>query len=252
MLVAAVVLAAGPVAEWGCGGSSAPGSPSGPSPSIPVVSSVTVTSTGTVSPNVGISVQLKATVSFSNGSTQDVTTLATWRSSNVAVATVSATGLLSAVAAGQADITAVYQAVTGTWHITVTPAPPANIAGAYTATFTASSSCSQIPANLRVRSYNATVTQSGSAFAFQLTTGSFLSQQGLGTVNGNTIAVAFGLAEDLGSAGILMIGGGTYDGLVQGQNFSFTSNGYYEYLGYLGTPDLRCNAADNRVSFVRR
>lgn len=55
----------------------------------------------------GQTVQLTATATFADGSTQDFTSLVTWSSSNTANATVSSTGLVSGVASGQtATITA--------------------------------------------------------------------------------------------------------------------------------------------------
>ena len=67
-----------------------------------------------------------ATGVFSDNSTQDLTTQATWASSNVAVATVSnaagSNGLATAVGAGTATIGATLEGVTGSTTLTVTPA----------------------------------------------------------------------------------------------------------------------------------
>lgn len=74
--------------------------------------SVTVQSvavSGNLAVSEGATSQLTATATMSNGSTQDVTGQATWESSNTMIATVSATGLLTAVATGTADISATYQ-----------------------------------------------------------------------------------------------------------------------------------------------
>jgi Big-like domain-containing protein len=49
--------------------------------------------------------QLTATATLSDGTTQDVTRSAAWHSSNVAVATISTTGLVTAMAAGTTTIT---------------------------------------------------------------------------------------------------------------------------------------------------
>jgi uncharacterized protein YjdB len=70
-------------------------------------------------PGVGSSSQFTAVASLAGGVTQDVTGAATWSSSNTAVATVSATGLVSAVAAGNAVISATYSGVAGTDSILV-------------------------------------------------------------------------------------------------------------------------------------
>ncbi|MBE3071351.1 MAG: Ig-like domain-containing protein [Acidobacteria bacterium] len=61
---------------------------------------------------VGGTAQLTATARLSNGTTQDCTNSATWESSDGTIARVSATGLVTTVAAGEAEIRATYQ---GTW-----------------------------------------------------------------------------------------------------------------------------------------
>ncbi len=63
-------------------------------------------------PAIGTDNQFSATARFSDGSIQDVTNRATWTSSNTDVATVSAEGLVTAVAAGVVRISAAYQSVT--------------------------------------------------------------------------------------------------------------------------------------------
>jgi len=66
--------------------------------------------------------QLTATATLSDGTTQNVTSSATWQSSNVAVATVSSTGLVTAGAAGTTTITATLQSRSGTLAVTVSVA----------------------------------------------------------------------------------------------------------------------------------
>ena len=70
--------------------------------------------------------QFAATGVFSDNSTQDLTTQATWASSNVAVATVSnaagSSGLATAVGVGTATIGATLEGVSGSTTLTVTPA----------------------------------------------------------------------------------------------------------------------------------
>jgi hypothetical protein len=73
---------------------------------------------------VGQTAQFTATATMSNGTSQTVTTQATWQSSNTSVATVSSTGLVTAVGAGSADIRATYQSVSGSAAVTVAAAPP--------------------------------------------------------------------------------------------------------------------------------
>ena len=89
----------------------------------PAIASIAVTP---ASPTIasGTAIQFTAVATYSDGSTQNVTALATWTSSDLAVATVSNTagsqGLSTAIAAGTSTITATYTGVTGTATITVT------------------------------------------------------------------------------------------------------------------------------------
>lgn len=65
---------------------------------------------------------LRATATFSDGSTLDVTSAATWTSSNGPAATVSSTGLVTGVAAGSATVTGTWSGASGTSAVTVTAA----------------------------------------------------------------------------------------------------------------------------------
>jgi Bacterial Ig-like domain (group 2)/PQQ-like domain len=67
----------------------------------------------------GTAQQLSATGIYSDGSTRDFTAAVTWSSSDGSVATVSPSGLVTAVAAGSANITAATGAVTGTTSVGV-------------------------------------------------------------------------------------------------------------------------------------
>ncbi len=94
-----------------------------------VLTSISVTpQNGTV--GAGNTLQLKATATYSDNTTGDVTSSATWSSSATTIATVSNTGLVSGVAKGSATITATSGTVSGTDAITVTappPPPPGNV-----------------------------------------------------------------------------------------------------------------------------
>lgn len=82
----------------------------------PTVTSLSVsTMSGTL--NVGATVQLSATAGYSDGSSQDVTSQATWTASN-ANATV-ASGLVKGVAAGSVTITASFSGQSGTATVTI-------------------------------------------------------------------------------------------------------------------------------------
>jgi len=79
-------------------------------------------------PVVGASAQFSATATLSNGTTQSVTTQATWSSSNTAIATVSSSGIVTSVGAGDADVTATYQGVAGRLHLDIArPEAPAHM-----------------------------------------------------------------------------------------------------------------------------
>ena len=72
----------------------------------------------------GASVQLSAQGTYTDGFKGDLTTLATWSSNAPSIATVSSTGLVTAVDTGQATISASIFGVTGTTIITVKPPAP--------------------------------------------------------------------------------------------------------------------------------
>lgn len=110
-----------------------PETPSAPSSGS--VNSVTVTGTA---PAVGSSTQFTATAALPDSSSRSVTADATWQSSNTAVANVNG-GMVSGVAAGDADISATYQNVTGKLHVTIAAAAPS------TPTLTAISITGRIP-----------------------------------------------------------------------------------------------------------
>jgi hypothetical protein len=102
------------MAAVACSGSSSP-TPANPSPTV-----TSVTITGTPSLNGGnLTSQLIARATLSDGTLQDVSTLATWSSSNPAVATVSPSGLVTAVTIGTTNISAAYQGKTGTLSVSV-------------------------------------------------------------------------------------------------------------------------------------
>ncbi|MBO9599243.1 MAG: Ig-like domain-containing protein, partial [Cohnella sp.] len=71
--------------------------------------------------------QTVVTAVYSNASTAPLSSGVTFASSNTAVATVDGTGLVTAVAGGQADITASYGGMDATATVTVQAAPPVNV-----------------------------------------------------------------------------------------------------------------------------
>lgn len=95
----------------------------GPAP----LTSITVTP-GTAVVAAGLGQQFSALGKYADGSTQDVSAMVTWSSSNVAAATVSATGLVTTIASGGTTITASIGAVSGSAALTVNPATLTSIA----------------------------------------------------------------------------------------------------------------------------
>jgi uncharacterized protein YjdB len=88
------------------------------------VTSIAVTPTNPSLP-AGLSMQLRATATMSDQTTQDVTTQATWTSSSSSVATVNnetSKGLVAGVAAGSATISATFGGKAGTANATITRA----------------------------------------------------------------------------------------------------------------------------------
>jgi len=70
-------------------------------------------------PVVGATSQLAAAAVLSDGTTQDVTSVATWQSSDTSLATVSSTGLVTGIAEGAVVVQAAYSGVTGSMSITI-------------------------------------------------------------------------------------------------------------------------------------
>lgn len=91
--------------------------------SSPTVSRVDVTPMAPLVP-FGSNRQMTATVTFSNGATQDVTNLAAWNSTAPAVAAVSASGLVTTVGPGQSFMEATFGGRTGASRVTVTVPDP--------------------------------------------------------------------------------------------------------------------------------
>ncbi len=75
----------------------------------------------TAMPAIGASIQLSATGTYSDSSTGDVTSLATWTSSNQNIATVDAKGVATTVSAGSVDIVASLNGISGSVTMVVQP-----------------------------------------------------------------------------------------------------------------------------------
>jgi uncharacterized protein YjdB len=93
----------------------------------PTAPSTTATLTGFAvtgtPPLVGATSQFVATARLSNSTTQDVTSQATWASSDETIATVSSGGLVEGLSPGQVKISATYKDVPSTYTFTLKRAP---------------------------------------------------------------------------------------------------------------------------------
>jgi hypothetical protein len=89
-----------------CRKSETPTSPTTP-PAPAVVVSVVINGPNPIQP--GETRQFSVVAKLNDGTTQDVTSAATWRTSNAAVISVTASGLVTATTAGEANITVTYQ-----------------------------------------------------------------------------------------------------------------------------------------------
>src|SRR5579863_4812681 len=88
-------------------------------PTAPTLSSIVVTpSNGSVAQ--GMTQQFKATGTYSDNSTQDLTTTVKWSSSATSVVTISATGLASGVGFGTTTIKAASSSIIGSTTFTIT------------------------------------------------------------------------------------------------------------------------------------
>jgi hypothetical protein len=114
---ACLLLIAGAAA---CSGDDRGGNPIKP---VIVTTPVTISITITGQSVNNLTLQLTAVANLSNGTSRNVTTEAAWRSSNTAVAAVTETGVVTAVGTGQAQITATYDGVTGSFGVNVNLTP---------------------------------------------------------------------------------------------------------------------------------
>jgi uncharacterized protein YjdB len=89
----------------------------------PSLTSITVTPANP-SISAGTTQQFTAAGKYSDGSTKGLTSQVAWSSSKTAVATISSSGLATAVAAGTTTITAAQNSISGSTSLTVTTTPP--------------------------------------------------------------------------------------------------------------------------------
>src|SRR5204862_4862789 len=94
---------------------------------VAALSTITVTPSAPSIAN-GTKQQFTATGTYSDFTTQDLTTQVTWSSSNTAFATIDSAGLATSVAAGTTPVTATLGLVSGNTTLTVTAATLSTIA----------------------------------------------------------------------------------------------------------------------------
>jgi trimeric autotransporter adhesin len=99
------------------------GSGNPPATNSPSLTSITI-SPSITSLGVGISQQLKATGKYSDGSSKDLTSSATWSSSNADMAKVSSGGLVTGVNSGNVTITAAEKTISNSLKLSIVPASP--------------------------------------------------------------------------------------------------------------------------------
>ena len=103
--------------------------------SAPILQRINISNTA--SPVAGMTDALKATGVYSDGSTADLTTSVTWASSNTSIFTVSASGVVTGLVQGVANVTATFlapgsnAAIVGTFSETILPPTPVNLAIAF-------------------------------------------------------------------------------------------------------------------------
>lgn len=127
-------------AACGGGGGGGGNGPSRTLAAVAITGNTTFTGAGQTS-------QLTARAQYSDSSSDEVTTQATWASSNQAVATVSATGLVTSQSGGtSATITATFQGVTGSAGVTVAQPQVQQLAITGNTIFTTRNQTSQLTA----------------------------------------------------------------------------------------------------------
>jgi len=109
-----------------------------------------------------------------------------------------------------------------------TPIPNANVAGNYTLTLTldASTACPNLADEDKVKTYEATITQTGTDFAVNIVGNVDVSNRTTGTVSGNTVSLDVFISESRETRefeGYTLAGSGT--GTVAGGNITGTVNG---------------------------
>ena len=129
------------------------------------------------------------------------------------------------------------------------PTPPANIAGSYNASITASSTCSaNLPSATRVLNYAAEVSQTGAAAQVQLIPHGGSTVTVTSTVSGQTINFpSFSLSGNtVGGGAVSVVATGTTANVAADGSITGTLSGTYQAAS--GTS---CNAGDHQLQMRR-
>jgi len=205
--------------------------------STPTLTSIAVTP---ANPSVakGATQQFTATGTFSNGSTQNLTSSVTWTSLTTSVATITTGGLAKGLATGTSTIQAKSGSVTGSTTLTVTaatlssiavtPANPSINAGStqqFTATGTFSDSSTQnLTSSVTWTSSKTTVaTISAAGLATGVAAGSSTIQAASGSITGSTTLTVNAVAPTLVSIAVTPSSPSIQNGSTQ----QFTATGTY-------------------------
>ena len=140
-------------------------------PPPPTLSSIAVTPANQTI-TIGATQQYTATGTYSDGSTQNLTSQAAWTSSNTGVASITSAGLATGVSAGSTTITATLSGVTGSTGLTVQAVP-------------LSITTSSLPGGTLNVSYSATLAATGGTLPYTWSIASGSLPTGL-SLNGGT------------------------------------------------------------------
>ncbi len=172
------------LAAWGCETASDPTDPT------PSLTGLALSGNGSFT-NRNDTSQLGATANFSGGTTQDVTNSATWTTSNAAVASVTSTGLVTALTNGSATITAAYQGLSGSLAVLVT----------LRATATASGNFQRLCGPFRAR-LEVTFAETGRSIGYNITSVTLTMRDLSGNVKATRTYSAADLVTNMGASRI--------------------------------------------------
>lgn len=128
------------------------------------------------------------------------------------------------------------------------PAPPANIAGSYNASITASASCSaNLPSETRVLKYAADVSQNGATAQVQINPHGGTPVTVAGTISGQTITFpSVSFSGNMPGAGAISVAATTGNATVAATGeIAGTLSGTYQTAG------TTCNAGDHQLQMNR-